>query len=296
MDFVEIGHAKDDNSKPIINYSIAYDCNNKEPLFYEMYPGSIVDVSQLQYMLEKIAGLGYKRMSFILEREYFSETNIGYMDRNKYEFVIMIKGMKKLVLQQNGKFEELRTCSIRDYKVSGTTIVDKLFPTDEKNRYFHVYFNESKRSAEREQLESNLDQMASYLGEKEGTENFECPSSMCNYFEPIYHTEEEKKVFVCSRERTDVIDEEIKLCGYFVLITSEEMTAKAALELYKSRDASEKLFRGDKTYLGSRSFRVHSNESVSSKIFIEFVALIIRNKYYTLLKDQMKRNEKRVII
>ena len=30
------------------NYSIAYDKNNREPLFYVSYPGSIVDISQLQ--------------------------------------------------------------------------------------------------------------------------------------------------------------------------------------------------------------------------------------------------------
>ena len=88
-----------------------------------------------------------------------------------------------------------------------------------------------------------------------------------------------------AKEKTDVIDEEISLCGYFVIITSEKMTAAEAIDLYKSRDASEKLFRGDKSYLGNRSLRVHSTESAEAKIFIEFVALIIRNRIYTLLKD-----------
>lgn len=60
-----------------------------------------------------------------------------------------------------------------------------------------------------------------------------------------------------------------------------------------SRDGSEKLFRGDKSYLGNKSARVQSDESVNAKIFIEFVALIIRNKIYTSLKDEMLRNEKR---
>lgn len=54
------------------------------------------------------------------------------------------------------------------------------------------------------------------------------------------------------RELCDVINEEIRLCGYFVIITSEKMTAAQALELYKSRDASEKLFRGDKSYLETK--------------------------------------------
>ena len=71
------------------------------------------------------------------------------------------------------------------------------------------------------------------------------------------------------------------------------MTAKEAISLYKSRDASEKLFRGDKSYLGNKSIRVHSNESVAAKIFIEFVALIVRNKMYSDLKDEMVKNDKK---
>jgi hypothetical protein len=58
VEIAEYGHGKEDKSKPIINYAVAYDTNNREPLFYEQYPGSIVDVSQLQFMLEKARGYG----------------------------------------------------------------------------------------------------------------------------------------------------------------------------------------------------------------------------------------------
>jgi len=297
VDFVEIGHAKDDPNKPILNYSIAYDRNNREPLFYEMYPGSIVDVSQLQYMLEKTAGYGYRRVGFILDRGYFSKENIRYMDKCGYDFVIMMKGMKKyareLVEKNKGTFEESRSHSIRDYKVSGTTVKGKLFPSDEKDRYFHIYYNERKRIAEREQLEEKIDRMAAYLENQQGKTGYECPSAFCHYFDPIYHIQGDEKTFMFGRERRDVIDSEIKLCGYFIIITSEKMTAEEALELYKSRDGSEKLFRGDKSYLGNKSLRVHGNESVNNKIFIEFVALIIRNKFYTYLKEQMRKSEKK---
>ena len=69
------------------------------------------------------------------------------------------------------------------------------------------------------------------------------------------------------------------------------MTASRALVQYKGRDISEKLFRSDKTFIGSRSERVQSSQSMSSKIFIEFVALIVRNRIYNLLKEQMLRME-----
>ena len=71
------------------------------------------------------------------------------------------------------------------------------------------------------------------------------------------------------------------------------MTAREAIGLYKSRDSSEKLFRGDKSYLGNKSLRVYSDESASAKIFIEFVALIIRSKIYTSLKDEVLKNDKK---
>ncbi len=98
---------------------------------------------------------------------------------------------------------------------------------------------------------------------------------------------------MCANERTDVIDREIDLCGYFVIITSEKMTAEEALDLYKSRDASEKLFRGDKSYLGNHSYGTQTAEATHAKIFIEFVALIIRNRIYTSLRDRVERSKKK---
>ena len=40
--------------------------------------------------------------------------------------------------------------------------------------------------------------------------------------------------------------------------------------------------------------RVYGSESVDTKIFIEFVALIIRNSIYTCLKNEMQKHEKKV--
>ena len=44
IELAEFGHAKTDIGSAIINYSVGYDLKNKEPLFYEDYPGSINDV------------------------------------------------------------------------------------------------------------------------------------------------------------------------------------------------------------------------------------------------------------
>lgn len=293
IEFVEYGHPKDDKGLPVFNYSIAYDTANKEPLFYEQYPGSIVDISQLQFMLEKAKGYGYKRVGFILDRGYFGKENIQYMDQCGYDFVIMIKGMgafvKGLILGKRGSFENIREYSIRKYKVSGTTVKRSLYAGDGKERYFHIYYSDQKASAEHEQIEAKIDRMAKYLDKVKG-KKVTIGDGFKQYF--YLETYEKDGTFLYAREKTDAVQQEINLCGYFVIITSKKMTAGEALELYKSRDASEKLFRGDKSYLGNKSLRVQSDEAAGAKILIEFIALIVRCRIYTLLKDEMDRLKK----
>ncbi len=294
IEMVEFGHPKVDVGQPVFNYAVAYDTHNQEPLFYEKYPGSLNDISQLQFMLDKAFGYGYKKIGFILDRGYFSSENIQYMDKCGYSFVIMVKGMaslvNELVLEHKGTFESKRMNNIYEYGVYGKTVRHRLYAGDKKERYFHLYHSISKESAERAGIENRLNQMALYLKKyqnkvKEFGPGFE------KYFN--LHYDEKTQAFVLPEERCTVVERELDLAGYFCIITSEKMSAKEAIELYKSRDTSEKLFRGDKSYLGNKSIRVYSEESARAKIFVEFVAMILRCKMYIKLKEEMKKLEKK---
>ena len=294
IEMVEFGHPKVDVGQPVFNYAVAYDTHNQEPLFYEKYPGSLNDISQLQFMLDKAFGYGYKKIGFILDRGYFSSENIQYMDKCGYSFVIMVKGMaslvNELVLEHKGTFESKRVNNIYEYGVYGKTVKHRLYAGDKKERYFHLYHSISKESAERAGIENRLNQMTLYLKKyqnkvKEFGPGFE------KYFN--LHYDEKTQAFVLSEERCSVVERELDLAGYFCIITSEKMSAKEAIELYKSHDTSKKLFRGDKSYLGNKSIRVYSEESARAKIFVEVVAMILRCKMYIKLKEEMKKLEKK---
>lgn len=293
IDIVEFGKAKDDKGLPVFNLSIAMDKTNRVPLFYEEYPGSITDVSQFSFMVDKVIEYGYKKIGFILDRGYFSKENIRYIDENNYTFIIMCKGCKalvsSLVLEKRGTFETKRDAAIRSYKVYGTTTPARLYEDDTQDRYFHIYFNPAKQAAEREHLEQRIEKLRQFMDKHIGKEE-----KFGKTYQEFFHLHYDRKGrFRGADERADVIERELQLCGYFCIITSEKMTASQALIQYKGRDISEKLFRSDKTFIGSRSERVQSSQSMSSKIFIEFVALIVRNRIYNLLKEQMIRMESR---
>jgi len=293
MDIVEFGKAKEDRGLPVFNSSIVFDKTNRTPLFYEEYPGSINDVSQFPYMVQKTMSYGYKHVGFILDRGYFSKENIDYMDGNNYHFIIMVKGCKKLVsalvMSRLHTFETDRSCAIRPYNVYGTTCNGRLYANDTKDRCFHIYFNSARMAAERSQLEARIDRLKDCLKKCEG-QKVAFTSTYSNYFTLNYNGD---GVFLFAEERQDTIQNELDLCGYFCIITTERMTAEQALILYKGRDVSEKLFCSEKTFIGSTSMRVQSGESLSAKVFLEFVTLIVRNRIYNCLKETMIRIERK---
>lgn len=294
IEIAEFGNAKDDPSSPIINYSVAYDTQNKEPLFYEQYPGSINDVSQLQFMLGKAKSYGYKKVGFILDRGYFSKRNLEYMDEYGYSFVIMVKGMasfvNELISKHKGSFEESWQNSIRKFDVFGKTVPAYMYPTDSRRRYFHIYYSNERKTFETRALSERIELMKNHLM-SHANQKVKFGPAYEKYF--YLHYDKDQETFLLAEEKLEVINEELKLCGYFAIVTSEKMTAKDAIELYKSRDVSEKMFRSDKSFLGNSCLRVHSTESASAKMFIEFIALIIRCKLYTKLKNASETMEKK---
>ncbi len=277
----EFGEAKDKKNLPIFNYAIAYDKTNSKPLFYERYCGSIVDVSQLQFMIAKAKAYGYRSVSFILDRGYFSEGNLRLLDREGYAFIIMLKGRRKVlekaVDETKGSFETKSSCYIKSYKVYGTTIKGKIFDEDDCIRYIHVYYSITRAAQAQRMVEDKFNRMSEAI-EKQIGQKYEFNGT----FNDLYNfTYDKDGTLLFYEEKPGVREKELKYCGYIVIVTSEAMEAPEALNRYKSRDDSEKLFRGDKSYLGNSALRTYTDEKTDAKILIEFVALIVRSRIYT---------------
>ena len=282
LEFAEFGHAKTDKGTKIINTAIAYDPENKLPLFYEAYPGSIPDVSQLTFAVDMASDLDYQNLRFIIDRGYFSIANIEYLDEKGYDFVLMVKGYKTLVApmiqDKVGTFEKKIVNQISG-DLFGITIQKEFCG---KQRHFHIYHSLSTGGQTAQNFLDNIDAMERTLTKQ-----------INHKFAP---TTEHSKFFNLNMSKGDLIsfsrneqsiEEQLNLCGYFSIVTSEPMDAKTAYKLYSNRDGSEKLFCFDKTFLGSNSYRIHSDAALRGKMFIEFIALILRSRMYSLLKDEL---------
>ena len=286
LEIAEFGHAKGDKGLPIFNFAVAYDQSNSMPLFYESYPGSIVDSAQLRYAIDKAYGYGYRNIGVIIDRGYFTRGCLEYIKERGFSYLAMVKGRKDLVSSiiraNKGTFEGRSRNYMAQFNAYGITVEAKLFPSDAHDSHIHLFYNESRAAGEKKEFLERINEMSLLLNGKAVGKPYERQESIDRYFNVV---RDRNGNVLFAEERNDAIDDATFFMGYFCIVSSEKMNAKEALSLYKNRDASEKLFRTDKTFIGARSERTYSENSTRSKIFVEFIALIIRSRIFTLLRE-----------
>ena len=284
IDLCEMGHAKLNPAKPIVNLSIAFDEDNKIPLFYELYSGSIPDISCIETMINKAKGFGFNDACFILDRGYFSKNNIRNIVKQGYDFLIAARNREgfidDLISECDLSFKSNRKNRVNNQNIYGTSYKKKLFGLNDEV-YVHVFFNAGKYPSILQNVENDIAIHAERLNKLK----FEIidPDFKDSYHELIIDKDNKLIAF---RENEKVIEDIEKYLGYFVLITSEKMTYAEAFNKYSGRDQSEKLFKSGKSFLGGDAYRVHTKQSLESKTLITFIALIIRNAIYNKLMSE----------
>lgn len=77
--------------------------------------------------------------------------------------------------------------------------------------------NNAKHAAERENVERKIDRIVEFLEKDRGKKIPKSPNIEKYFKLEIYNEGKEDERLLAWRERTDVIDREIALCGYFTL-------------------------------------------------------------------------------
>ncbi len=294
IELAEFGHAKMNDELPQINVSLAYDQTDNVPLQYEVFAGSVIDNIECSKMLERARNYGCKDIGFIMDRGYFSKSNIRYLEENDFDYLLMTKGnavfLKEAVDEVGASLRNGYSHFIKSYELYGTTVKKKLFQT-KKNQYVHVYYDGARAEAERIEINKTFEKYDEKLEELKGKKIKR--KEDLTWYEKYYKLSYDENGYFLAYQRKDKeIRKKIDRAGFFCLVSSTEMTAEEALDIYRDRDAVEKIFRMQKSSLGNDVFRVHSTASLESKLFVSFIALILRNEVHHGLKELYKKNRK----
>lgn len=296
IELAEFGHAKDNPEVEQVNISYAVNHENATPLFYEMYPGSIIDNSQCTHMVDRARECGYKNIGLILDRGYFSIKNIRYFDSKSYDFLMMVKTNSLLVSEKIRENAMPLVTTKAKYFLPGHDVyaVTKTgtIGDDLRVRYFHIYYDNVRAGQEKNEYLKQLERKENHV-KKRVEEKTRRKEDMAAY-EKHFKLKYDSNGYLQSYKRNEKkIQEEIDRLGFFVIITSREMTAGEALEIYRKRDSVEKIFRMLKTGLEYDTFRVHSQSSLESKTYVMFLASIVRNHLYQGLREIAAKEKNR---
>ena len=292
LSYSEYGHPKIDAGTPQINMAVAMDLKEHLPLFPELYSGSIPDVAQFRYMIDKAEDYGYSQFGILCDRGYFSRENVLYCDEHHLEFMFMLKGnlsvSRSAVTQAAEIFETAwEEYLMEEHQVFGMTLTGPAFEGDVKERYFHVYFDGERNAAAHLNIASSVreqeQQLTRMLQEKHSYTVRDLKA-----YQSRFHLSYDSDGCFCAFEKdASAIQKEMKEAGYYCILSSVKMTAEEALSVYKDRDVSEKLFQMMKSELGYHAVSVSSDISL-----MVFIATILRIYIHKGLSELRKSNRK----
>ncbi len=289
---VKKGRSKEHDRLPQINLALLFGQESGLPFYYRKLPGNITDVKTVKQLMAEFNVMGYKKVSVIFDRGFYSQENINQLYKNHQKFIIGVKLNLKYVKEileeerenlqlwsnlqtQFGVYGICRTIQW-DYEQERPYKGDVL--KEKRRAYLHVFYSPEKAVCD--QVSRNDYYTALYNDLEEGTKKDYRMKDYDKYFEVKSTPKRGKKIV----PKQDVMTEAARNFGYFALLSNEVKDPFETLSLYRSKDIVEKGFGNLKERLNFRRMQVSSELSLNGKLFVEFVALI----YLSYVKKKMQ--------
>ena len=262
------------------------------PTFYRKIPGNITDVMTIEQILSGIDYLSLKKVLLVLDRGYYSESNVNELFRRHCKFVmgakISLSFVQKLLADQRDDFDRHERFNAESELFISTQMIEWNYietksrtgsvVSGKRRMYVHIYYNDQHATDDKIRHNKMLNSMEDDI--KSGkTLSFEREKACDKY----YHITKTPVRGVKYTPKQPVIDEARKNFGFFVLLSNGEKDPVEALRIYRAKDMIEKAFLDLKDRLSLRRTSVASEENLEGKIFIQFVALI----YLSYMKHAM---------
>lgn len=288
----EYGHPKVDEGLPQINLSYVVKQEGCRPLFYEVYPGSIIDNSEIEFMIQKAEEYGYTDIGVIVDRGYYSKKNVD--DLRPHGFIMMVKTNNEIIrecIDQNMiKLKNLNGY-LKDHLLACATEYKKLFAKDKEKTYIHIYYDDVRASEERKTCELGIIRMEEEL-DKLVEKKITTKDKTVKY-EKLFKLKFDEYGYLLSYSRNDKNINDIKAhFGFFSIISNIESSAEETIELYRNRDQIEKMFMFIKSGFDMNKFGIQSDATLNSKIYLAFLGSIVRSEINQKLRPLRENNKK----
>ncbi|MGZ3634193.1 MAG: IS1634 family transposase, partial [Parachlamydiaceae bacterium] len=151
-EYTRFGYNRDDEPLERINMAMLFGQKGCLPAYYRRMPGNITDVSTLKTTVQSLDFLGADSMHLVLDRGFYSSSNIDALYAKQYKFTIAVPIGRNWVEKYLDKHYQ-NIASPENYLVTGESealyVTTELHKWSNKNHqdYLHIYYN-AERAAE----------------------------------------------------------------------------------------------------------------------------------------------------
>lgn len=282
-EYVRWGKNRDDERLPQINLSMLFGQKSGLPAYYRRMPGNISDVSTLETTIGTLDFLGKAKLFFVLDRGFYSETNVNALFDRRYHFVLMTITSRVWVRNIIDQYID-NIMSPDHYKQTCDNetlyMISHLHHWGNRRCYVHLYYNASRAAEDFDNLTKKL----VLCKEELETENLQASNKeMYERFFIIKRTP--KRGLSVKYNDAEIQKYRKRYAGFFCIMTNVKMESNEVLEIYRRKDIVENCFDDLKNGLDMKRLRIHSSEAMDSRIFIQFLALILISKLRVIAKQ-----------
>ena len=287
--FLEYGHNRDNENLPQVNLSVIVDKNRGIPVMYEIYPGSIVDVTTLKNTIHKLESLGVKELAMIIDRGFYSAPNMEELTSHDFSFIIPLPLTVKIAKQMLSNIHNEITDPnlLKMYNGETIFVLPVTIPVNELNLDGFCYYSPKREHDQMEAFYKNLHNVVEALRKiklKSWMDPQEVVERTAKKLYSYIKWNIKGDIFEVSI-RKKAVAQRVNRMGKFILIYKGNFDWKDCLSTYRGKDIVEKGFDILKNDLDTVPFNVQKDTTFRGLLFVCFIALIIRMKLIKSMGD-----------
>lgn len=278
--YVERGYNRDKENLPQINFGMFLGETSRLPLYYSIYPGSIVDKSYLPFMMALTETMGMNKLRFVIDQGFMTQHNLELLDQKQHTVLSLIP--KNYTLYKDHLNEVIKTEFSARERLNDLEMYCRTIQTSYEGAtvHIHFYYDPQKAVLEEKALFDDIQRQEETLNTL--VKQTKVKPSLNKYFE----IEEKGKKEISYRLAYDKVDSLRKKLGYFALISTDvALSSEEALVIYRQKDVIEKSFDQLKNGMDYRRMRTHYTKTTEGKMFVAFLGLIMRSVFMRAIKS-----------
>jgi len=265
------GYNRDEESLPQINLAMLFGEQSQLPVYFRSLPGSIRDVSTVKHFLKMANFLQLKCPHVVMDKGFFSKDNLSGLLKNRIDFTVAVPFTCSLAREQVDRVRATIEHHENFIQLNGQNLFcqSSIIKWENRRLYVHIYYNAQAATEDYESFLTRLHQWKEDL--QSGTPR-EADQQYYDLYFLIKETPKRGRQVTYNQQAIDAYKK--SMAGFLVLVSNTRKDSIRALKGYRNKDCVEKAFDNLKNSIDSKRLRVHLDESMRGRLFIQFIALI----------------------